>query len=171
MQDSEFVFSLVFTLFAFGIIYPPTEFESIGLTINNIFSSILGNVDREFVQYHLRRTCLTLFVHTMLPLLYIVCYYLKFGNLIEYDVQFYAKFILWNSFIIFAIIVPVISTSIIYFWYKDEWTNHPIVQNLKKYSRDSWHRAAMDINAEYIRYGWLKLNHFLSIFFHCYSIL
>lgn len=87
----------------------------------------------------------------MLPLLYIVCYYLKFGNLIEYDVQFYAKFIFWNSFVIFAIVVPVISSSLIYFWYKDEWTNHPMVQNLKKYSRDSWHRAAKDINAEYIR--------------------
>lgn len=151
MQDSEFVFSLVFTLFAFGIIYPPTEFESIGLTINNVFGSFLGNIDREFVQYHLRRTCLTLFVHTMLPFLYIGCYYLKFGSLIEYDVQFYAKFILWNSFVIFAIIVPVISTGIIYFWYKDEWTNHPLVKNLKKYSRHSWHQAAMDINAEYIR--------------------
>lgn len=87
----------------------------------------------------------------MLPLVYVVSYYLKFDSLIEYDVQFYAKFILWNSFIIFAIVVPAISTSIIYLWYKDGWVNHPIVQNLKKYSRDSWHQAAMDINAEYIR--------------------
>lgn len=151
MQDSEFVFSLVFTLFAFGIVYPPTEFESIGLTINNVFSSLLGNIDREFVQYHLKRTCLTLFVHTLLPLLYVGCYYLKFGSLIEYDVEFYTKFILWNSFVIFAIILPVISSSIIYFWHKDGWANHPLVKNLKKYS-NRWHQAAKDINAEYIRY-------------------
>lgn len=150
MQDSEFVFSLVYTLFAFGIVYPPTEFESIGLTINNVFRSFLGNIDREFVQYHLRRTCLTLFVHTTLPLLYIVCYYLKFSTLFEYDVQFYTKFILWNSFVIFSIVLPVISTSVIYFRYKNGWKNHPLAQNLKKYSQN-WHQAAKDINVEYLR--------------------
>lgn len=151
MQDSEFVFSLVYLLFALSIIYPPSEFESIGLTINNVFSSFLGNIDREFVQYHLRRTSLTLFVHTILPLLYVGCYCLKFGSLIEYDVvQFYAKFILWNSFVIFSIILPVVSTSIIYFWHKDGWKNHPLAQNLQKYSQD-WHQAAIDINVEYLR--------------------
>lgn len=151
MQESEFVFTLVYTIFAFGIIYPPIEFESVGLTINNVFSSILGSVNHEFVQYHLRRTCLTLFVHTMLPLLYIICYWLKFGNLFEYDVKFIAKFILWNSFILFAICLPIISIGTIYFWYKNAYANHPLVQNLRKYSRDSWRQAAADINAEYRR--------------------
>lgn len=152
MQEAEFVFSLVFGLFAFGIIYPPTEFDSIGLTINNVFSTYLGAIDIEFVQYHLRRTCLTLFIHTVLPTLYIVCYYMKFGELFEYETEIYLKYALWNSFVIFSIILPIISAFIIYHWCKNEYANHPLAQNLKKYSSDNWLQAAVDINAEYRRY-------------------
>lgn len=155
MQETEFIFSLVFALFAFGLIYPPTEFESIGLTINNVFATYLGSIDIEFVQYHLRRTCLTLCIHTMLPTLYIVCYYLKFGQIIEYDTGVFLKFILWNSFVIIGIILPVITAYIIYNWCKDDFAKHPLAQNLKKYNRDNWLRAAVDVNSEYRRYVWL----------------
>ncbi|XP_055315677.1 E3 ubiquitin-protein ligase TM129 [Sitodiplosis mosellana] len=149
MQEAEFVFSLVFALFAFGIIYPPTEFESIGLTINNIFGTFLGTIEIEFVQYQLRRTCLTLFIHTILPTLYCVCYHLKFGDLIEYDVRSFPKFILWNSFILFAIVLPIISAGIIYYWWKNNYAMHPIIQNLRKYGNGQ--QAAIDINTEYRR--------------------
>lgn len=147
MQESEFVFSLVYFLLSIGIIYPPTEFVSIGLTINNVFGSFLGSIDVGFVQYHLRRTCLTLFIHSILPLFYAIWYYLKFGDLIEYDVYF----ILWNSFIIFAFVLPIVSICVIYYWCKNNYANHPIAQNLRKYNRDSWIQAAVDINTEYRR--------------------
>lgn len=152
MQETEFVFNLVFMLFSFCIIYPPTEFESIGLTINNVFSSLLGSIDIEFVQYQLRRTCLTLFIHTILPLFYILCYYLKFDTLLEYDVRYFLKFVCWNSFVIFALVMPVISIGLIYYWCKDDYGKHPFAENLRKYNRDSWLQAAVDINAEYRRY-------------------
>lgn len=151
MQESEFVFSLVYTLLAIGIIYPPTEFVAIGFTINNVFGSFLGSIDIEFVQYHLRRTCLTLFIHSILPLFYVVWYFLKFGVLIESDLHFFVKFVLWNSFIVFAIVLPVISIGLICYWCKDDYANHPISQDLRKYNRDSWLQAAVDINAEYRR--------------------
>lgn len=163
MQEAEFVFSLVFTLFAFGIIYPPTEFESIGLTINNVFSTFLGSIDIEFVQYHLRRTCLTLFIHTLLPVIYVLCYRLKFGNLIEYNTESLPNFVAWNSFVIFAFILPIISAGIIYIWCKNDYSNHPIAKNLQKYNHQSWLQAALDINAEYRRF--LILNMISSTFY------
>lgn len=152
MQETEFIFSLVFFLFSFCIIYPPTEFESIGLTVNSLFSSLLGSVDIEFIQFHLRRTCLTIFVHTVLPFLYIICYYLKFGSVFEYDSQVFMKFALWNSFVICAFLLPLISIVVIYVWCKDDFQRHPIAVNLHKYNRDSWLQAAVDINAEFRRY-------------------
>lgn len=154
MQEVEFVFNLLFALFAFGIIYPPSEFESIGLTVENVFATSLGSIDIEFIQYQLRRTGLTLFIHTSLPVLYIVSYYLKFGELIEYDVHSFPKFVLWNSFVIFAIVLPVISAGVIYYWCKNEYEMHPLAQNLQKYSRGNWLQAAVDINVEYRRYVW-----------------
>lgn len=152
MQEAEIVFNLVFLLFALGIIYPPQEFESIGLTINNVFSTFLGCSDIEFVQYQLRRTCLTLFIHTILPTFYVVYYFLKFGDVFEYDVQVFPKFVLWNLFVIFAIVLPVISAGIIYYWCANDYAKHPIARNLQKYNRDNWIQAATDINAEYRRY-------------------
>lgn len=148
MQEGEFVLSLFFTLFAFGIFYPPTEFESIGLTINNVFSTFLGSDEIEFIQYHLRRTCLTQFIHSILPAFYIVCFYFKFGKFIEYDVRIFSKFIFWNIFVVFAFTLPIISTAFIYYWCKDNYAKHPLVQNLQKYNRDNWQQAASDINAE-----------------------
>lgn len=151
MQEAEFGFTLVFVLFSFGIIYPPQEFDSIGLTINNIFSSFLGSSDIEFIQYHLRRTCLTLLIHSILPTLYIVCYYLKFDDLIDYNAEVFPKFFLWNFFVIFSIFLPIISGFIVYTWCKDNYAKHPLSKNLQKYSRDNWLQAASDINTEYRR--------------------
>ncbi|XP_031616651.1 E3 ubiquitin-protein ligase TM129 [Contarinia nasturtii] len=148
MQEAEFGFSILFFLFSFGIIYPPQEFESVGLTINNVFSSYLGSSDIEFIQYHLRRTCLTLLIHSILPTLYVVCYYLKFGDIIEYNAEVFPIFVLWNFLIFFLMILPVISATVIYYWCKDNYANHPLAQNLQKYSRENWIQAARDINAE-----------------------
>lgn len=145
----ELEFSLVFLLFSFCIIYPPTEFESIGLTVNNLFGSLLGSVDIEFIQFHFRRTCLTIFVHTVLPFSYIICYYLKFGRLFEHDAQVFMRYALWNSFVICAFLLPLISIFAIYVWCKDDFQRHPIAVNLRKYNRDSWLQAAVDINAEF----------------------
>lgn len=49
------------------IIYPPTEFVSAGLTIKDIFSNWLGSENEFFVQYHIKRSIITLFIHSMLP--------------------------------------------------------------------------------------------------------
>lgn len=49
------------------IIYPPTEFVSAGLTIKEIFSNWLGSENEFFVQYHIKRSVITLFVHSVLP--------------------------------------------------------------------------------------------------------
>ncbi|KAF3859685.1 hypothetical protein F7725_022084, partial [Dissostichus mawsoni] len=46
------------------------EFRSAGLTVQNLFSSWLGSEDVGFIQYHVRRTSITLLVHSALPLGY-----------------------------------------------------------------------------------------------------
>lgn len=49
------------------IIYPPTEFVSAGLTIKDIFSNLLGSENEFFVQYHIRKSVITLLIYSMLP--------------------------------------------------------------------------------------------------------
>lgn len=153
MSETEFVYHLIFLLFSFCIIYPPTEFVSIGLTINHIFGTLLGAEDIEFVQYHLRRTCFTLIAHTFLPFLYITFYYLKFDDVIEYDANLFIQFMCWNSLVIFSLISPMIGIGCVYYWWRNDYERHPIVNNLRKYCNNdnNWERAAADVNAEFRR--------------------
>lgn len=66
-MTSVFIYTIGYILFVIGLIYPPTEFVSAGLTIPELFSSVLGSEYNEFVQYHIKRSIVTLFVHSMLP--------------------------------------------------------------------------------------------------------
>lgn len=154
MSETEIVYHLVFLLFSYCIIYPPTEFVSIGLTINQLFAHLLGSEEIEFVQYHIRRTCLTLVAHSLLPFLYIVSYYFKFDYIFESSTDNAFKFICWNTFVVFALIVPVFAIVIAYYWYQNDWRNHPIARNLQKYCNrgTEWDRVAADVNAEFRRY-------------------
>lgn len=155
MSDTEIVYHLVFILFSYCVIYPPIEFVSTGLTINQLFAPFLGSEDIEFVQYHLRRTCLTLVTHSLLPFLYVFFYYFKFDHIFEVNIENVLRFVGWNSFVLFALTVPAVALAIVYLWSRDDWNNHPIAKNLQKYcnSGDNWDRVAADVNAEYRRYA------------------
>lgn len=66
-MSTFFFYSLSYILISGCIIYPPPEFVSAGLTIKDIFSSQLDNENEFFIQYHIKRSVITLFIHSMLP--------------------------------------------------------------------------------------------------------
>lgn len=61
-------YSLMYGFFCLLFVAPPTEFVSAGLTIQNIFSGILGSEEMNFIHYHIRRSTVTIVVHSLLPL-------------------------------------------------------------------------------------------------------
>ena len=61
-------FTLVYTVIAICFILSPKEFETAGLTIQTMFSSYLGSEDFDFILYHVRRTTVTVLVHSFIPL-------------------------------------------------------------------------------------------------------
>ena len=68
MDSPEVTFTLTYIVFAFCFVFTPSEFRSAGFTVQNLFSGWLGSEDIGFVQYHVRRTSVTLLVHSTLPL-------------------------------------------------------------------------------------------------------
>lgn len=68
----EYIFTVLYILLSICIIYPPIEFIAAGFTVASVFGSFLGSEDEEFVRFHLRRSSLTLFVYTLLPLGYVM---------------------------------------------------------------------------------------------------
>lgn len=68
MESSELSLTLAYVVFSVCFVFTPNEFRSAGLTIQNLFSSWLGSEDVNFIQYHVRRTSVTVLVHSVLPL-------------------------------------------------------------------------------------------------------
>ena len=68
MESETLLFIIAYILIAACLVAPPTEFVSAGLTVQNIFSNILGSEDIQFVEYHIKRTALTLIFHSLIPL-------------------------------------------------------------------------------------------------------
>lgn len=68
MDSPEVTFTLAYLVFAVCFVFTPTEFQSAGLTVQNLLSGWLGSEDAAFVSYHLRRTAATLLCHSLLPL-------------------------------------------------------------------------------------------------------
>ncbi|XP_076659723.1 E3 ubiquitin-protein ligase TM129 [Halictus rubicundus] len=156
-MSAFFFYTLSYILISGCIIYPPTEFISAGLTIKEIFSHLLGRENEFFIQYHLRRSVITLFVHSMLPFGYI-CGLILFEHInIIKVLQGYHN--LWLIFIICTIHLPLHTLYKILMWSMNNWSKHPIVQNLVIYCNNnnidnnntSWSTIASDINTEYRR--------------------
>ena len=68
MESPELTFTFAYIVFAFCFVFTPNEFRSAGLTVQNLFSSSLGSEDVGFTQYHIKRTSITVLVHSALPL-------------------------------------------------------------------------------------------------------
>lgn len=61
-------YTLLYAFFSVCVVAPPSELVSAGLTVQNLFSSYLGSQELHFVLYHMRRTSVTLIVHSLIPL-------------------------------------------------------------------------------------------------------
>ncbi len=62
------LYTVAYVLFALVLVFPPTEVISAGLSIDRLFSFVTGDELLNFVEYHIRRSCLMIFVHSCLPL-------------------------------------------------------------------------------------------------------
>lgn len=153
MNDSEVIYNLLFALITYCIIYPPLEFVEIGLTVNQLFKNLLGNEDIEFIRYNQRRCCLTLIVHCFIPFTYTALYFLNFDNVWVENGDNVIKYMVWNSFIITSLVMPLFGLCVGFAWYRNDWSNHPITKTLRKYCNNdnNWHSLATSINDEFRR--------------------
>ncbi|XP_015431931.1 PREDICTED: E3 ubiquitin-protein ligase TM129 [Dufourea novaeangliae] len=151
-------YTVCYILISGCIVYPPTEFVSAGLTIKDIFSNWLGSENEFFIQYHIRRSIITLFTHSILPFGYAVGLIL-FGH-VETIILLLGCHNLWLIFFTCTILLPLYTLYKILVWSMNNWIKHPIVQNLTIYCNSNnndnnmtWTTVASDINIEYRSIG------------------
>lgn len=172
MDESELLFNLFYLLLCMCIIYPPEEFQRLGLTIEQLFSRWLGEEHLNFVRYHQKRTSLNLFIHSCLPATYFLIHRFKFSVFTEYDddveeeseldpdfpmpqeaVAF--KTLTWKVAQRFSLMAVLAVPALIFNWYQQDWKRHPITQTLLKFSNvpNSTANLISDIGNEFRRYA------------------
>ncbi|XP_046743391.1 E3 ubiquitin-protein ligase TM129 isoform X2 [Diprion similis] len=153
-MSAYFFYTLFYFLMSGCIVYPPTEFVSAGLTIRNIFANWLGSENEFFIQYHIKRSVITLFVHCMLPFGYILGLAV-FGHIDLAQVLLGNVNLFWFTITTSATLVPLYVLFLIVSWalLGSNWSTHPIAKALSVYSNDNntWITVASNINIEYRR--------------------
>lgn len=65
MDEAATLFTLFYVVFGFCFIFKTNEFVSMGITPESIFYKFVGNEADNFVFYQIKRTSLTLFLHSL----------------------------------------------------------------------------------------------------------
>ncbi|KAF7644975.1 hypothetical protein LDENG_00212770 [Lucifuga dentata] len=129
MESPVLTFTLAYVVFSFCFVFTPNEFRSAGLTVQNLFSPWLGSEDVGFIQYHVRRTSVTILVHSALPLGYYMgmCVAAPEKNL-AYIHQVSDT---WRLFVLLSLCLHFTSWILVIYWSRCRWYNHPICRSLQ----------------------------------------
>lgn len=144
-------YTLLYAFFSVCVVAPPSELVSAGLTVQNLFSSYLGSQELHFVLYHMRRTSVTLIVHSLIPL----GYYIGFGCCLQENNLFEWEYLQteWKVYLSLAFLCPITTITIFYCWSLNNWEQHPIAKHLSHIASEgtTWRDVADSINQEFRR--------------------
>ncbi|XP_049645696.1 E3 ubiquitin-protein ligase TM129 isoform X2 [Suncus etruscus] len=151
MDSPDVTFTLAYLVFGVCFVFTPTEFQSAGLTVQNLLSGWLGSEDAAFVPHHLRRTAATLLCHALLPLGYYVgmCFAAS-----EKQLYWPSRApVAWRLFLLLAVTLPAVTCVLIYYWSRECWARHPLARTLALYAlpQSDWRAVATSINTEFRR--------------------
>ncbi|XP_011497085.1 PREDICTED: E3 ubiquitin-protein ligase TM129 [Ceratosolen solmsi marchali] len=158
MMSTFFFYSLAYFLFSSCVVYPPSEFVSAGLTIKNIFANLLGNENEFFIQYHIKRSIVTVLVHSVLPFGYLLGLILT-GNIDADQVLVDNGNPWWLILIVCTLLGPLFLLYKILQWSSNNWSTYPIAKSLAVYCNNTtWQSVATDINIEFSRVNTITIN-------------
>ncbi|XP_042349106.1 E3 ubiquitin-protein ligase TM129 isoform X1 [Plectropomus leopardus] len=152
MESPELTFTLAYLVFSLCFVFTPNEFRSAGLTVQNLFSSWLGSEDVGFIQYHVRRTSITVLVHSALPL----GYYMGMSIAAPEKNLGYIHQVSdsWRAFLLLSLCLQLASWTLVIYWSRHHWHNHPISRALQAHIQpphSSWGSVASSVNTEFRR--------------------
>ena len=107
------------------------------------------------IMYHMKRTAGTLVLQSLLPLTYLAT--LSYCTVIL-DNHYSSFTAFWDTYpviynlLALSILLPTLSLSLLWYWSLNNWSNHPMVRQLRLYARDgNWRQVAADIGTEFRR--------------------
>ncbi|XP_053317481.1 E3 ubiquitin-protein ligase TM129 [Spea bombifrons] len=151
MESPEVTFTLAYLVFSVCFVFTPSEFQSAGITIQNLLSGWLGSEDMFFIHYHIKRTTATLLAHSLLPLGYYIgmCFAAPEREL--YNLYKASEGL--RVLVSIAFILPSITSILALYWSLKRWSCHPVARRLAHHAlpQSSWRSVASSINTEFRR--------------------
>jgi len=141
-------FSLLYIVFAICFIFTPKEFKTAGLTVQSIFGSYLGSEDFDFIRYNIKRTTITVLVHSFIPIGYYIGLACTSERLDLLDPVRYGQFASIALLIGFS--SALCGILVARFWSWNNWKHHPICKVLVSHG-GTWQSVAAQINIEFRR--------------------
>lgn len=151
-QYSYSLFTLFYFLVSLCFVFRTSEFISAGLTIEYIFEKYLGSEHENFILYNIKKTSLTLFTHSLLPVGYVVGLTCLSDSGSAFDWS--SDSVLWNVVVTISVLLPFIVSITVCYWSRNNFENHPVAKKLKVFCNDSqtsWRSLASSINVEFRR--------------------
>lgn len=124
----------------------------LGFTIENMFSKYLGSEEIMFVHYHINRSCLSMLIHSILPVGYFFIHFFFFEIDWEDEGSFMEQ--MWWTLNIASMILPLVVMTLIWSYKRKNWSTHPIPKILANYCNtpeQGWEAVAAGINTEFRR--------------------
>jgi hypothetical protein len=165
LNTSEFfIITFLYILIVFIIILPPSELITAGFSIENIFSYFLVETEEiSFIRYHIKRISIKHLVHSLLPFGYVLLllYYSDWSSgLINACLNLFTQtFIILRIILFICLLLPIVTSFIVFRWHINDCYMHPIVRQLRLFiqtnnpqQEQTWHTVESSINTEFRRY-------------------
>ncbi|XP_052889267.1 transmembrane protein 129 [Anopheles moucheti] len=151
------IYIIVFVMLYFFTIFPTSEMESVGLTVNQLCTRYLS-AETDFVLYHMKATSVKLLIHSTLPIGYVifiwVMNWLNPHEMVMHQTTSYFADTAWNTFCSGSGTLLTTALVVVFYWAQNGWSNHPIAKQLQLMTTPDlpdWRSVATNINDEYRR--------------------
>uniref|UniRef100_A0AC34RQR8 Transmembrane protein 129 n=2 Tax=Panagrolaimus sp. JU765 TaxID=591449 RepID=A0AC34RQR8_9BILA len=132
-QEELFLSVAIFVLLSFVVIFPPFEARQSGLVIPHVFHFIVKEERFDFIQHHLRRSCLTILIHALLPMIYtLIMYFYYFENF-----QHVGSFVFIKLMVRISFTLLFLALGYIYMIWRNNYAAHSIMKNIRKYVNEN----------------------------------
>ncbi|XP_049539037.1 transmembrane protein 129 [Anopheles darlingi] len=153
-MDPGVLYTLVYLLLCFFIIFPTTEIESFGLTVDNLCSRYLTGDN--FVQYHMKLTTVKMLIHFTMPATYVA--YMRLLRWLNPDdfkphlSPMVAHFNHHGLLLAAVLLLAALAVAVAVYWAWNGWSNHPTAKHLQQFINETtmrdWRAVATNINDE-----------------------
>lgn len=157
VAPATIIFTIFFIVFTISFVFQFKEFSAIGLSPENLLSSVLISEELRFVHHHMIKTSGTIVIHSLLPAVFLVgyTYFTIFvdGNY-ESTTEFFDNWPIVKVAFTLSLVVSLAVAALAYRWQLGDRSGHPFAEKFRPYLTAAlplWSDVAKDINTEFRR--------------------